>query len=202
YRPAPPPSLDTAGIEHDPDRLLSDTARAALRRHYSAKRRAVPRAVSLRIVDALHARRVSLHPFDYLALTELLATNDAALDRNARLWRSLQSGGGGAGAGAGGIGTPGGNAAAVEDADDDNWNELRPAQRAAYLRKRRRQDPDAARTLLAATIASETATVRRQLLETMTVALSAADAEFLRSLATDRAESVRTLARVLVASIP
>src|SRR5690606_13874835 len=68
-RPAPPPRLGTAGFEHDPDRLLSDTARAALRRLYGAKRRAVPRSVSLRIVDALHARRISLHPFDYLALT-------------------------------------------------------------------------------------------------------------------------------------
>lgn len=188
--PAPPPHLHRVGLKHEPERLLGREARAALGRVYGAKKRSVPRAVSLRIVDALAERGLALHPFDFPALAELLATNDAALDRNARLWRTLASGAEAA------------NAASPDDIDDANWTELKPAERAAYLRKRRREAPAAARELLAGTVGSETAAVRYQLLEAMAVSLSPDDVDFLRGLASDRAESVRTLARRLTARIP
>jgi hypothetical protein len=187
--PAPPPHLRRAGLKHEPERLMSREARAALRRVYGAKKRSVPRAVTLRVIDALAERGLCLHPFDFPALDEVLATNDAALDRNARLWRSLSSGGSDA-------------VAPPDEIVDANWTDLKPAERAAYLRRRRREDAAAARALLAGSFASETAAVRAQLLEAMAVALSADDVEFLRSLGTDRAESVRTLAQRLIARIP
>jgi len=186
--PVPPPHLRRAGLEHEAERLMSREARAALRRVYGAKKRSVPRAVTLRIIDVLAERGLSLHPFDFPLLTDLLATNDAALDRNARMWRALTSGN-----------TD--NAAPPDAIDDTNWTDLKPAERAAYLRQRRRAAPAAARELLAATFSGETAAVRAQLLEAMAVSLSGDDVEFLSGLATDRADSVRTLARRLTSRI-
>jgi hypothetical protein len=185
--PAPPPHLQRAGLAHEPARLVSREARAALRRIYGVKKRVVLLPITLRIVDALAERDLRLHPFDYPALAQLLATNDAALDRNARLFQALAR--------------SGDNAVAAEDIDERNWTDFKAAERAAYLRGRRHADPKAARELLAAAIGSETAAVRGQLLEAMAVALSADDVEFLRSLGTDRADSVRTLARRLTARV-
>jgi hypothetical protein len=148
----------------------------------------VPLAVTLRIVDALAERGLYLHPFDYPALAPLLATHDAALDRNARVWLAL-------------TGAANAAAATQTDIDDGNWTEFRPAERAAFLRALRHTDPNKARELLAAAIGTETAAVRGQLLEALAVNASAADADFLRSLLADRAESVRALARRLVARI-
>ena len=187
-RPAPPPHLQRAGLEHEPTRLMSNVARAALRRIYGAKKRVVPLPVTLRIVDALAERGLCLHPFDYLGLAPLLATNDAALDRNARLWRALTS-------------AADADLPTAEGIDDGNWTDFRPAERAAFLRSRRHAAPAEARELLAAAIGTETAAVRGQLLEALAVNLSAADADFLRGLFADRAESVRALARRLVARI-
>jgi hypothetical protein len=84
----------------------------------------------------------------------------------------------------------------------DNWEDFWPAARKVALTELRRHDPEAARTVLGAKLASENADVRLPLLSLLATGLSEADAPFLEGLAAnDRAPKIKALAASLLARL-
>lgn len=86
--------------------------------------------------------------------------------------------------------------------DVEAWRTGMPAQRRAYLARLRDADPDAARDLLAAGWAAETANDRGQLIAILDRGLSPADEPFLEAALDDRASTVRVTARRMLARLP
>jgi hypothetical protein len=84
----------------------------------------------------------------------------------------------------------------------ESWTTFPKAHRVAFLRDYRRKHPAEARKLVEDVFKSEPAAVRGDLLAALEVGLSRDDLPWLESLATDRAESVRTIAARLVACVP
>ncbi len=89
----------------------------------------------------------------------------------------------------------------LEALSADNWDEFYPAARRVALADIRRNDPAAARAMLEAKAATESAEVRYPLIELLRVNLSADDAPYLQSLATDRSGKVKQLAARLLGRI-
>jgi hypothetical protein len=84
----------------------------------------------------------------------------------------------------------------------DNWEDFWPAARKVALAELRRHDPEAARTVLEAKLASENADVRLPLLSLLATGLSEADIPFLEGIAAnDRAPKVKALAASLLARL-
>jgi hypothetical protein len=96
--------------------------------------------------------------------------------------------------------------AAQEEVGDglalENWDDYGPATRKVALSKLRQHEPDAARLLLEAKLAGESAETRLGLLGLMRIGLSDADVAFLESIvAVDRAPKVKALAASLLARL-
>lgn len=83
----------------------------------------------------------------------------------------------------------------------ENWDDFLPAARHNALADLRRSDPAGARALLEAKAASETAEVRLPLIDLLRIGLSADDAPYLQSLASDRSGKIKLLASNLLARI-
>jgi len=90
---------------------------------------------------------------------------------------------------------------AVTTLNAENWDELLPAERRNALTDLRRTDPEAARMLLEARAAGESAEARLLLLGVLQSNLSADDAPYLQTLSADRSSKVRQLAARLLARI-
>lgn len=87
-------------------------------------------------------------------------------------------------------------------ADDTAWRTGTPDERHALLRRRRREDPQAARELLASTWAEETWEDREAFLGELELHLSAADEPLLEAALGDRRKPVRDVAAELLARLP
>nr|WP_281373385.1 DUF5691 domain-containing protein [Kineococcus aurantiacus] len=86
---------------------------------------------------------------------------------------------------------------------DPVWEHGSPADRRAWVRRLRRQDPAAARTaLLATTWRSERAEDRAAFVAAVAVGLSAQDEELLERARADRSQDVRRAAEQLLARLP
>jgi hypothetical protein len=84
----------------------------------------------------------------------------------------------------------------------ENWEDFWPAARKVALTELRRRDPEAARTVLEAKLASENADVRLPLLSLLATGLSEADIPFLEGIAAnDRAPKVKAFAASLLARL-
>jgi hypothetical protein len=84
----------------------------------------------------------------------------------------------------------------------ENWDRYWPAARKVAPAELRRRDPLAARAVLEAKLANESADARLRLLELLATGLSDADVPFLASIATaDRAPRVEALAASLLARL-
>ena len=84
----------------------------------------------------------------------------------------------------------------------EKWEDYWPAARKVALTALRRRDPEAARTVLEAKLASENADVRLPLLSLLATGLSEADIPFLEGIAAnDRAPKVKALAASLLARL-
>ncbi|WP_428240182.1 DUF5691 domain-containing protein [Gynuella sp.] len=80
----------------------------------------------------------------------------------------------------------------------ENWDDWFPAPRLQQLKRLRRTDPDAARTLLETCISRESADKRLKLVEVLAVRLTEADGSFLQTLLQDRSGKVSALATQLL----
>jgi hypothetical protein len=84
----------------------------------------------------------------------------------------------------------------------ETWQDYLPAARKVVLAELRRRDPAAARGVLEAKLADESADARLRLLELLTIGLSDADIPFLEGIVTtDRAPKMKTLAACLLARL-
>lgn len=92
-------------------------------------------------------------------------------------------------------------AEAAEVLTEETWDELTPAPRRMMLYDLRVSDPDAARAVMEARLASRPAEERVELVATMRAGLSEADAEYLRTLLGDRSGKVRAEATRLLATL-
>lgn len=88
-----------------------------------------------------------------------------------------------------------------EEINADNYDQWSWTERRAALWALRAHDPATARAIIAAKAASEPAERRARLIELLDNRLSEADADFLDSLATDRSDRVKSLARVFLARL-
>ncbi|RKQ93786.1 hypothetical protein C8N24_3659 [Solirubrobacter pauli] len=86
--------------------------------------------------------------------------------------------------------------------DDDVWKTGTPDQRQALLRRRRQEDPEAARALIASTWAEETWEDREAFLGELELGLSEADEPLLETALQDRRKPVRDVAAELLARLP
>lgn len=100
--------------------------------------------------------------------------------------------------------TEGSNHLSSDDSQalEEQWNDGTIAQRCRVLRTLRKGDADLARTWLETVLDRESADHRVRLLETLSVALAAADEPLLESRLDDRSENVRRQAAELLARIP
>lgn len=87
-------------------------------------------------------------------------------------------------------------------ADDGVWTTGTPDQRHALLRRRRREDPDAARELLASTWAEEAWEDREAFLGELELGLGDADEPLLEMALDDRRKPVRDIAAELLTRLP
>ena len=136
-------------------------------------------AAPLLAVELLAARGWSAHPLDWMpgARGEAPALY--------RPWVEWQAG----------------NAEAPEVLDEETWDEVTRAPRRMMLHDLRLADPDAARAVMEAKLASRPAEERVELVEVMRTGLSEADADFLHSLASDRSGKVKEEAARLLARL-
>lgn len=95
-----------------------------------------------------------------------------------------------------------GIAAAARELDHEWWTTATRSDRLAALRAVRERDPDAARELLVATWASESAGERAELLAPLAVGIGPADEPFLEAALDDRSKLVRAAAVPLLDALP
>ncbi|MBH5396880.1 hypothetical protein HZZ13_03610 [Bradyrhizobium sp. CNPSo 4010] len=164
---------------------VPETLRPLVRRILSTKKQA---KVKTDLVHFLAARGWTMHPADWMPQ----ADDDDAPDLYAE-WRDWAA-----------IATS--NSAARRQTDDrltaDNWDDFWPAARKVALAELRRRDPSAARAVLEAKLAGETADTRWRLLSLLSEQLSDEDLTFLEAVAAnDRAPKVKALATSLLARL-
>lgn len=165
----------------DPRPLLPDAARPAFRRLVVAARAREAPALLGPVARLLALRGYRLHPFDADVTHPALAACAGPFEA----WLAQVSG------------TAPDVVAAL--ATDETWVQLSPATRAAWLSDRRRKDPAAARALLEAVFAGESADVRARLIDALETGLGPDDVPFLTGLATDRSDKVKRAATALLA---
>jgi hypothetical protein len=182
----PPPEL----------RVLPDVPALALPTVPEALRRLVRRILSAfketqrktELLDFLAARGWTSHPAEWMP-----SANDEDAPDVYAPWRDW-------------AGIVASNSVVQRQAGDrltaENWEDFWPAARKVALAELRRRDPEAARAVLEAKLASENADVRLPLLSLLATGLSEADIPFLEGIAAnDRAPKVKAFAASLLARL-
>ncbi len=181
----PPPAQAGAGwrLPEDAAPLLPDPARAALLRLFEKADAVTAHYVAPLLLRQIAAAGWRLHPFDLPQLDGVLRGLDDHVGPVERAWLDR-------------------HAPPREELTADTWREGGSADRLRFLQARRAADPAAARALLAASFAAETARLRAELLTALDIGLGADDAAFLHACAADRAAGVKQAAGALLAKLP
>jgi hypothetical protein len=143
-----------------------------------------------RLARAFDRLRLRPHPFDLPLIDAFVRSNAEKLGPTAQHWADRQK--------------PEAETRSYFDPEllhEANWMQATVSRRAAYLEERRREDADAARTLLESSWAREEADARFRLLQVFRTRLSMSDQPFLGRLEKDRAPRVRALAARLLARL-
>ena len=179
-------------LHQDQRPIIPEAARRLLLRLVNGVEKALADAVVRAAVRCVMHAGFRLHPFDLPRLIGHIKGDAKYLGLAERAYISL----------ADVSSKP--DAASVLHAEitAENWTGFLKGHRVAFLREQRRRDPTAARELLESVFKSEPAAVRADLLGALDVGLGAEDLPFLQSLTADRAETVRSLASRLTASVP
>jgi len=182
FRPVAPKSL----IRRAPlPRLSLPTLPERLRATFrGALKQASDGGGKKRVAALAASRGFVAHPFDWMP-----SASETDMPRVYAPWVDWQ------------VENAGGKAAGAEALTVENWSDFYPAARRIALVDLRRSDSAAARALLEAKVGEEPAESRLALVELLRVNLTAADAPYLRSLATDRSGKVKQLAVRLLARI-
>ena len=186
-----PLSPETFALEpeiEDDRKIVADGLRRPLIRLLTAKNATEHPARALaRAFDELRLRP---HPFDLPLIDGFVRSNAEKLGPTAQHWVDRQK--------------PDSATQTYFDPEileESNWAQATLSRRVAYLEQQRRDDADAARSLVESTWAKEGADARFRLLQALQIRLSMADQPFLNTLETDRAPRVRALAAKFLARL-
>lgn len=187
-RPSTPTSFVVDPEIKDQRKIVAVHLRRPLVRLLTAKNATdhVARALA-RAFDQLRLRP---HPFDLPLLDGFVRSHAEKLGPTAQHWADRQK----SDAGTHSYFDP-------ELLDDSNWAQAILSRRIAYFEERRREDADAARSLLESTWAQEDADARFRLLTALQTRLSMADQPFLSTLEKERAPRVRAVAARFLARL-
>lgn len=131
----------------------------------------------------------TLHPFDWALLEDLACSDAAPLEDPARLYFATRE-----------LSAFEGFPRCADDIDE-GWAVVPIGARCDWIERLRGEDPAAARGLVEACIAGETAATRLRLVKTLRRGLCIEDRAFLMSLSSERSSKVRDAAMGLVKSI-
>jgi Family of unknown function (DUF5691) len=187
-----PPEPDAPRVVEDRRAMVPDSARSLMRRLVAGRDGSATDVAALALADTCNLCALRPHPFDMPRIDAFIRAHAERLGSSAAAW--VERGG-----------NPEVRPRHYFDAqaiDAANWTSAGPAARAAFITTMRAKDPDSARALVEASLASEPAPVRVRLVEALSHRLSAADALFLEGLADDRALTVREAAVRLLKRIP
>jgi hypothetical protein len=195
----PPPAAadavpDAARVLHaDPRPILPPDARRVLHRLARSVEKSLAGDVLTIALRRIAAAGCRPHPFDLPEFARHIKRDTESLGVAERAYLAL----------------------IATDADEDaakglffdritteNWTTFPKAQRRLFVADVRRKDPAEGRALIESVWKNEPAPVRAALLDALAVGLGADDKPFLDKLATDRADSVRQVARRLLARMP
>jgi hypothetical protein len=179
-------------VHADARPIVREPARRALLRLANSVEKSLADAVLSAAARRVVRAGFRLHPFDLPRLIGHIKGDARCLGLAERAYLSLAEGSNTADA-------PGLLQAEITP---ENWTAFPKGHRVAFLRDYRRKHPAEARKLVEDVFKSEPAAARGDLLAALEVDLSRDDLPWLESLATDRAESVRTIAAGLIASVP
>jgi hypothetical protein len=171
-------------------RILPDGARRALIRLLTARR--ATEDVALAIAWSFDRFSLRPHPFDLPKLDDFVRAHAEYLGATAQYWARRQDD----------TSAPQPDFFGRDALDDTTWSSAPLGQRVRFIEERRRQDADAARTLLKTVWAQENADARVRLLMSLRTGLQSADQSFLEELQKDRAPRVRALAQRLRCRLP
>jgi hypothetical protein len=180
-------------LHQDPRPIISEAARRILSRLTNGVEKSSADAVVCAAVRRVMRAGFRLHPFDLPRLIGHIRDDARCLGLAERAYLAL--------AATDVTGKSDASSLLHAEITAENWTEFPKAHRVAYLRTERRKDPTAGRALLEAVFKSEPAAARADLLAALDVGLGTGDLPFLEGLAKDRAESVRSIALRLTASV-
>jgi Family of unknown function (DUF5691) len=178
-------------LHQDQRPIMPEPARRLLLRLANGVEKALADAVVCVAVRRLMRAGFRLHPFDLPRLIGHIKGDARCLGLAERAYLSL----------ADASSKPDAASLLHVEINAENWTEFPKGHRAAFLREERRKNPTAARELLESVFKSEPAAMRADLLAALDVDLGADDLPFLESLTADRAETVRSVASRLTASV-
>jgi Family of unknown function (DUF5691) len=178
-------------LHQDQRPIMREPARRLLLRLANGVEKALADAVLCAAVRRLMRAGFRLHPFDLPRLIGHIKGDARCLGLAERAYLSL----------ADESSKPDAASLLHAEINAENWTEFPKGHRAAFLREERRKDPTAARVLLESVFKSEPAAVRADLLAALDVGLGADDLPLLESLTADRADTVRSVASRLTASV-
>ena len=191
-RPSGPAAFLVEAPVADTRTIVSNDLRRPLIRLLTVKTQGLaPNLLADAVARVLAVLRLRLHPFDLPALETFVHAHVDQLGAEAAAFAQRQS-------------APEARRGYFDaDAlDDSNWMLATPSVRQAYIANRRRQDPGAARGLVEAVWAAESADIRVRLMGALREGLGPEDAPFLATLDKDRAPRVRELAQRYLARLP
>ncbi|WP_156379591.1 MULTISPECIES: DUF5691 domain-containing protein [unclassified Rhizobium] len=189
-RPAHPAQFLVEAPVEDERRIVPDPARKLMVRLLAGKS-PVSTMMAVEIARTLDLRALRLHPFDLPKLESFVKAHAEALGAEAMAFSQREA--------------PTEQKQSYFASDmltDETWMVATPALKARFIASRREIDPAGALALLKISWGSENADNRFRLLNALRAKLSPADAEFLESLAQDRAPRVRELGRQFLARLP
>ncbi len=186
--PAQPEAFFSEASVSDERRVVPDAVRRPLLRLLAAKM-GTPSA-SVALARAFQRLRLRPHPFDLPAMDSFVAAHAGKLGATAQQWANRER--------------PEEIQLSYFEAEDlsaENWTQATLSRRVEFLRKRRAENPEAARILVESRWADEEAEARFRFLQELQPGLSVSDEPFLATLEKDRAPRVRTLAARLLSRL-
>ncbi|MBV8651949.1 MAG: hypothetical protein JO255_10820, partial [Alphaproteobacteria bacterium] len=178
-------------LHQDPRPILPGRARVLLLRLASGLEKGIADAALSIAIRRIVQAGFRPHPFDLPRLLPHIKADPRCLGLAERAFLAL-------------LDDPeGADAPSVAHAEitPETWTLFPRGHRVAFLRDERRKHPAKAREMLAVVFKSEPAAMRGDLLAALDVGIGSDDLPLLESLATDRAESVRTIVANLVARV-
>lgn len=186
--PDSPTAFAVEPVIEDRRRVVPDALRRPMVRLLAGK--TATEHAGIAIARALDERRMRPHPFDLPKLEAFVRAHAERLGPTAQQWAQRS-----------GADTESVTFYNDDPLDDATWTRAPTRRRVLYVAERRRQDAGAARALLQAVWAQESAEARFRLLQAMQTELTAQDIPFLESLDKDRAPRVRGLAQRMLAKL-